>query len=113
MEAAESMNFITCTILALESTQFYGAGGALGAGGLGLYLLSELRKSSGGAWRVVRDKNETIHRQSWELAKARYERALIEQELLRCRGIKTQTEVTWVQDPGPYVKPTEDELKLW
>lgn len=70
-------------------------GGAFGLlAVLAMYLLRELNRSSGGAWRVVREKNRQIHRKDWEIAHWQHVAGLGD-------------------DPGPYIPPTEQELKTW
>lgn len=70
-------------------------GGAFGLLALlALYLLRELNHASGGAWRVVREKNRELHRLRWEVAHWQYQCGV---------GV----------DPGPYVPPTDEELKTW
>lgn len=65
------------------------------------YLLRELNRSSGGAWRVVREKNLELDRLRWEVAHERFLRA-------QCEGWATEAD-----DPGPYKPPTDKELKTW
>lgn len=72
---------------------------ALGGGlvlllGLASYLLRELNRSSGGAWQVVRERNREIHRLRWERD-------------------HWQARAGANDDPGPYIPPTEEELKTW
>jgi len=71
-------------------------GGAFGLLALlAMYLLRELNRSSGGAWRVVREKNRELHRLRWEVAHWQY----------RCGATD--------DDPGRYIPPTEQELRTW
>ena len=58
------------------------------------YLLRELNRSSGGAWRVTREKNREIHRLRWEVAHWQH-----------AAGVGP--------DPGLYVPPTDEELRTW
>ena len=58
------------------------------------YLLRELNRSSGGAWRVVRERNREIHRLRWEVAHWQHVAGLGD-------------------DPGPFAPPTEQERKTW
>lgn len=62
--------------------------------GLAGYLLRELNRSSGGAWRVVRERNREVHRLRWEVS-------------------HWQARAGANDDPGVYVPPTEEELKSW
>lgn len=64
--------------------------------GLAGYLLKELSKSSGGAWRVVREKNREIHRLQYS------------ERFWQHQALPDQ-----VPDPGTYIPPTEEELSTW
>jgi hypothetical protein len=76
-------------------------GGAAGTAVLlVVYLLRELNRSSGGAWKVVMDKNRTIHRMTWEKDRLAYQLAM-------CQGVEPPP------NPGPYIPPTEEELRTW
>jgi hypothetical protein len=75
-------------------------GGVTGVSLLIILLVRELYKSSSGAWTIVREKNRTIHRLTWERDTERYIR-------YKAQGIDPGP------DPGPYVPPTEEELKTW
>lgn len=59
--------------------------------GLAGLLLRELSKSSGGAWRVVQEKNREIHRLRWETS------------YWQARALGDPL-------PAPYVEPTAKEL---
>jgi hypothetical protein len=74
--------------------------GVTGAGFLIVLLVRELNKSSSGAWTIVREKNRTIHLQNWKIA-------VLEYRLAKCQNVEAGL------DPGPYVPPTEEELKTW
>jgi hypothetical protein len=89
-------------------------GGAAGASiALAALLLREINRNSSGAWRIVQDKNRTIHRMAWVDAVKERRIAVLETELRICRGIASPGTDPDVADPGPYVAPTEDELRSW
>lgn len=89
-------------------------GGAAGASiALAALLLREINRNSSGAWRIVQDKNRTIHRMTWTDRVKDRRIAVLETELRICRGIAAPGTEPDVVDPGPYVPPTEDELKSW
>lgn len=70
-------------------------GGAFGLLALlATYLLRELNRSSGGAWRVVREKNREIHRLRWESSYWQFQAGM-------------------GPDPGLYQDPPDSELKTW
>lgn len=100
-------------LLAAEVPLPYTVGGVGGIGALAIYLLRELRHASDGTWKIVREKNKIIHRQNYDLAYKDWRIADLENDLLRCRGLLNDNNVSHVEQPGPYIPPTEAELKTW
>jgi hypothetical protein len=89
------MSHLDGLLLAASEPTLPVIGGSLGLLlALAGYLLRELNRSSGGAWRVVRERNREIHRLRWSEAHWQH-----------VAGVG--------EDPGPYVPPTEQELKTW
>ena len=73
-------------------TETITVGGILGGlVALATVLLRELSKASGGAWRVVREKNRQIHRLQWEIS------------LWQSKALGTP-------EPPPYASPPDQEL---
>lgn len=100
-------------VVAAEVPLPYTVGGVGGIGGLAIYLLRELRHASDGAWKIVREKNKIIHRLTYDGLVKDAKIASLENDLLRCRGLANETNIAAVDHPGPYIPPTEAELKTW
>lgn len=105
----------------LAASQVLGVdSGVWTAGGVGTilvgilsYLIKELSKTSGGVWKVVQEKNRTIHRQAWESRVKDWRIASLETELRICRGLIPADTRPDIEHPGPYIAPTKEELETW
>lgn len=100
-------------LAASENNPVLVGAGLGGAGGLLVLLVRELRRSGEGVWKIVAAARLDTHRARYDLALERHYRDVAETSLRIERGLLPAGTPPSTPHPGPYVEPSEKELKSW
>jgi hypothetical protein len=98
---------------ATDTNPFVLGGTATGAVALLSLLIRELRRSGESVWRLVMSARADTHRARYDLAVEKYLRDVAETRLRICLGLAPEGTEPRTPDPGPYVEPTDKELRSW